>query len=120
MFLFPSWLFHQVRPYRGDALRISIAFDELNPARTGLRVSHGFASNKRQSQIVRLLRQSGRVAVEDLAAQFSVATANDSAISTSSARPARWFVFTAERSSPRASRISLMRPGSSSHMSRRD
>jgi uncharacterized protein (TIGR02466 family) len=27
LFLFPSWLFHQVRPYRGDALRISIAFN---------------------------------------------------------------------------------------------
>ena len=25
--LFPSWLFHQVRPYRGTALRISIAFN---------------------------------------------------------------------------------------------
>jgi uncharacterized protein (TIGR02466 family) len=25
--LFPSWLLHQVRPYRGDALRISIAFN---------------------------------------------------------------------------------------------
>lgn len=27
LFLFPSWLFHQVRPYRGDSLRISIAFN---------------------------------------------------------------------------------------------
>jgi uncharacterized protein (TIGR02466 family) len=27
LFLFPSWLFHQVRPYRGTALRISIAFN---------------------------------------------------------------------------------------------
>ncbi len=27
LFLFPSWLFHQVRPYRGSALRISIAFN---------------------------------------------------------------------------------------------
>jgi uncharacterized protein (TIGR02466 family) len=27
MMLFPSWLFHQVRPYRGTALRISIAFN---------------------------------------------------------------------------------------------
>ena len=27
LFLFPSWLFHQVRPYRGNALRISIAFN---------------------------------------------------------------------------------------------
>ena len=27
MLLFPSWLFHQVRPYRGSALRISIAFN---------------------------------------------------------------------------------------------
>ena len=27
LFLFPSWLFHQVRPYRGDRLRISIAFN---------------------------------------------------------------------------------------------
>ena len=27
LFLFPSWLFHQVRPYRGDGLRISIAFN---------------------------------------------------------------------------------------------
>lgn len=27
LFLFPSWLFHQVRPYRGQALRISIAFN---------------------------------------------------------------------------------------------
>ena len=25
--LFPSWLYHQVRPYRGTALRISIAFN---------------------------------------------------------------------------------------------
>jgi hypothetical protein len=25
--LFPSWLFHQVRPYRGTGLRISIAFN---------------------------------------------------------------------------------------------
>ena len=25
--LFPSWLFHQVRPYRGTSLRISIAFN---------------------------------------------------------------------------------------------
>ncbi len=25
--LFPSWLFHQVRPYRGSALRISLAFN---------------------------------------------------------------------------------------------
>jgi uncharacterized protein (TIGR02466 family) len=27
LLLFPSWLFHQVRPYRGSALRISIAFN---------------------------------------------------------------------------------------------
>jgi len=27
LFLFPSWLFHQVRPYRGSGLRISIAFN---------------------------------------------------------------------------------------------
>jgi uncharacterized protein (TIGR02466 family) len=27
LFLFPSWLYHQVRPYRGTALRISIAFN---------------------------------------------------------------------------------------------
>ena len=27
LFLFPSWLMHQVRPYRGDALRISVAFN---------------------------------------------------------------------------------------------
>jgi uncharacterized protein (TIGR02466 family) len=27
MLLFPSWLLHQVRPYRGAALRISIAFN---------------------------------------------------------------------------------------------
>jgi len=27
LFLFPSWLFHQVRPYRGQGLRISIAFN---------------------------------------------------------------------------------------------
>jgi uncharacterized protein (TIGR02466 family) len=27
LLLFPSWLFHQVRPYRGDRLRISIAFN---------------------------------------------------------------------------------------------
>ncbi len=27
LFLFPSWLSHQVRPYRGGALRISIAFN---------------------------------------------------------------------------------------------
>ena len=27
LFLFPSWLFHQVRPYRGDRLRISMAFN---------------------------------------------------------------------------------------------
>ena len=27
LFLFPSWLFHQVRPYRGNGLRISIAFN---------------------------------------------------------------------------------------------
>ncbi len=27
LFLFPSWLLHQVRPYRGDRLRISIAFN---------------------------------------------------------------------------------------------
>jgi uncharacterized protein (TIGR02466 family) len=27
MVLFPSWLYHQVRPYRGDKLRISIAFN---------------------------------------------------------------------------------------------
>ncbi len=27
MVLFPSWLLHQVRPYRGTALRISIAFN---------------------------------------------------------------------------------------------
>lgn len=27
LFMFPSWLFHQVRPYRGGALRISIAFN---------------------------------------------------------------------------------------------
>ena len=27
LFIFPSWLFHQVRPYRGDKLRISIAFN---------------------------------------------------------------------------------------------
>jgi hypothetical protein len=25
--LFPSWLFHQVRPYRGTGLRISLAFN---------------------------------------------------------------------------------------------
>jgi hypothetical protein len=27
LFLFPSWLFHQVRPYRGTRLRISMAFN---------------------------------------------------------------------------------------------
>ncbi len=27
LFMFPSWLFHQVRPYRGSALRVSIAFN---------------------------------------------------------------------------------------------
>jgi uncharacterized protein (TIGR02466 family) len=27
LLLFPSWLLHQVRPYRGEALRISIAFN---------------------------------------------------------------------------------------------
>ena len=27
LFLFPSWLMHQVRPYRGDRLRISLAFN---------------------------------------------------------------------------------------------
>lgn len=27
LFLFPSWLYHQVRPYRGTRLRISIAFN---------------------------------------------------------------------------------------------
>ena len=27
LFLFPSWLFHQVRPYRGTGLRVSIAFN---------------------------------------------------------------------------------------------
>lgn len=27
LFMFPSWLFHQVRPYRGTDLRISIAFN---------------------------------------------------------------------------------------------
>jgi uncharacterized protein (TIGR02466 family) len=27
LFLFPSWLRHQVRPYRGTGLRISIAFN---------------------------------------------------------------------------------------------
>ncbi|MBC6417262.1 MAG: hypothetical protein GDA47_05585, partial [Rhodospirillales bacterium] len=27
MLLFPAWLLHQVRPYRGDGLRISIAFN---------------------------------------------------------------------------------------------
>jgi uncharacterized protein (TIGR02466 family) len=27
LFLFPSWLLHQVRPYRGTGLRISIAFN---------------------------------------------------------------------------------------------
>ena len=27
LFIFPSWLYHQVRPYRGSALRISIAFN---------------------------------------------------------------------------------------------
>ena len=33
LFLFPSWLFHQVRPYRGSRLRISIAFNLGLPAR---------------------------------------------------------------------------------------
>ncbi len=27
LMLFPSWLYHQVRPYRGTALRISVAFN---------------------------------------------------------------------------------------------
>jgi uncharacterized protein (TIGR02466 family) len=27
LFIFPSWLYHQVRPYRGSKLRISIAFN---------------------------------------------------------------------------------------------
>jgi hypothetical protein len=27
LFIFPSWLLHQVRPYRGTGLRISIAFN---------------------------------------------------------------------------------------------
>ena len=27
LFLFPSWLQHQVRPYRGTELRISVAFN---------------------------------------------------------------------------------------------
>ena len=33
LFVFPSWLLHQVRPYRGRALRISIAFNLGLPAR---------------------------------------------------------------------------------------
>jgi len=27
MVLFPAWMMHQVRPYRGNAERISIAFN---------------------------------------------------------------------------------------------
>jgi hypothetical protein len=27
LFIFPSWLLHQVLPYRGTGLRISIAFN---------------------------------------------------------------------------------------------
>ena len=33
LFVFPSWLLHQVRPYRGRSLRISIAFNLGLPAR---------------------------------------------------------------------------------------
>jgi hypothetical protein len=25
--LFPAWIYHQVRPYRGNATRVSIAFN---------------------------------------------------------------------------------------------
>ncbi len=35
LILFPSWLFHQVRPYRGDRLRISIAFNLGLPSAAG-------------------------------------------------------------------------------------
>lgn len=35
LFLFPSWLFHQVRPYRGTRLRISIAFNLGLPQHPG-------------------------------------------------------------------------------------
>ena len=35
LFVFPSWLFHQVRPYRGSGLRISIAFN-LGLPRSGV------------------------------------------------------------------------------------
>ncbi len=35
LILFPSWLFHQVRPYRGDRLRISVAFNLGLPSAAG-------------------------------------------------------------------------------------
>jgi uncharacterized protein (TIGR02466 family) len=35
LFIFPSWLMHQVRPYRGTGLRISIAFNLGITARAG-------------------------------------------------------------------------------------
>ena len=72
LFLFPSWLFHQVRPYRGDASAHlhRIQSQRLNRERMSAPASR---ATKRQSQIIALLRQSGRVAVEDLAAHFSVA-----------------------------------------------
>ena len=74
LFLFPSWLFHQVRPYRGDgsAHLHRVQSQRLNPrcVPCQLRLREQPKGNR---EIIALLRQSGRVAVEDLAAHFSVA-----------------------------------------------
>ena len=50
-----------------------IQSQRLKPARTRRMSVPASRASKRQSQIITLLRQSGRVAVEDLAAHFSVA-----------------------------------------------
>ena len=60
-------------PGRRSAHLDRIQSQRLNPARIGRMSAPASRASKRQSEIIALLRQSGRVAVEDLAAHFSVA-----------------------------------------------
>ena len=58
-------------------------------------------ATKRQSQIITLLRQSGRVVVEDLAAHFNVALQTIRRDLNELSEGGRWFASMAARSSLR-------------------
>jgi DeoR family transcriptional regulator, glycerol-3-phosphate regulon repressor len=77
-------------------------------------------SSKRQSQIITLLRQSGRAAVEDLAAHFSVALQTIRRDLNELSEAGRVVRVHEARSSRRALRTSPTRPGNSSRRTKRD